>query len=115
MMLLLREIRRLRRRSMGKPPRETHHIDIEHPFRVIKRVFAPGRCDWLNARQCHGTLHKTTSLAQRLGHCRGGLTGWFYSRVDDDQRYCAAQAQGVSSARRLLGQLLTSLVSTSVR
>ena len=54
-------------------------------------------------------------LAQRRGHCRGGLTGWFYSRVDDDQRYWAAQAQGVSSARRLLGQLLTSLVSTSLR
>jgi hypothetical protein len=55
------------------------------------------------------------TLARRRGHCRGGLTGWFYSRVDDDQRYWAAQAQGVSSARRLLGQLLTSLVSTSLR
>ena len=33
----------------------------------------------------------------------------------DDQRCWVAQAQGVSSARRLLGQLLTSLVNTSVR
>jgi hypothetical protein len=32
----------------------------------------------------------------------------------DDQRCWVAQAQGVSSASRLLGQLLTSLVSTSV-
>ena len=33
----------------------------------------------------------------------------------DNQRCWAAQAQGVRSASRLLGQLLTSLVSTSVR
>ena len=32
-----------------------------------------------------------------------------------DQPVAGAQAQGVSSLRRLLGQLLTSLVSTSAR
>src|SRR4051794_34225341 len=47
------------------------------------------------------------------GHDLNGLTGGFWFAAAD---YCAVdQPQGVSSAIRLLGQLLTSLVSTSVR
>jgi hypothetical protein len=37
-------------------------FDIEHPFRVIKWVFAPGRCDWLDARKCHGTQHMVPTI-----------------------------------------------------
>src|SRR5437763_11071914 len=47
------------------------------------------------------------------GHDLNGLTGGFCLPPRDQ---CSVdQRQGVSSAMRLLGQLLTSLVSTSVR
>ena len=54
-----------------------------------------------------------TKLAQRFGQYRRGLTGCLFR--GGDQRCWAAQAQGVSSASRRLGQLLTSLVSTSAK
>ena len=48
-----------------------------------------------------------------MAHDLNGSDGRVLFAADDE--CAAAQAQGVSSARRLLGQLLTSLVSTSVK
>ena len=61
------------------------------------------------------SLRRARALVTAPRRLSRRVDGWYCSRVDDDQRCWVAQAQGVSSASRLLGQLLTSLVSTSVR
>jgi hypothetical protein len=54
-------------------------------------------------------------VSAALGPVSRRVDGLVLFAGGDDQRCWTAQAQGVSSASRLLGQLLTSLVSTSDR
>ena len=67
------------------------------------------------ARSAHRPIPDLTAydlylrLAQRLGHCRGGLTSRFSSRADDDQRFWVAQAQGRQFCEAAIGPVIDEL------
>ena len=85
--------------AIGRPS-----IDPE----LLIRMLIVGYCFGIRSeRRLCEEVH--LNLAYRW-FCRLGLNG-----AVPDQPVAGAQAQGVSSLRRLLGQLLTSLVSTSAR